>query len=142
MLRGRAVSSSQSITLHCLILSPPQLYIYMSRGFVNTPSCTVSALSLLSNPMILIALFSLAVVVGMPYLMENMDPETKAEFEAMQKERGVSSNPAAAVQGFDLAGWMAGAKSGGDESEAVAVEEKAADGGQEGGKGGRRRKNR
>jgi hypothetical protein len=68
-------------------------------------------MSLFSNPMILIALFSLGVVVGMPYLLENMDPETKAEFEAMQKERGVSANPAAAVQNFDLAGWMAGSKS-------------------------------
>jgi hypothetical protein len=72
---------------------------------------TVSVLSLFSNPMILIALFSLGVVVGMPYLLENMDPETKAEFEAMQKERGLGSNPAAAVQNFDLAGWMAGSKS-------------------------------
>jgi hypothetical protein len=82
----------------------------------------VSVMSLFANPMILIALFSLIVVVGMPYLMENMDPETKAEFEAMQKERGVGSNPAAAVQNFDLAGWMAGTSSS---SEPAAIEEAA-----------------
>jgi hypothetical protein len=62
--------------------------------------------------MILIALFSLGLIVGMPYLLENMDPETKAEFEAMQKQQGgIASNPAAAVQNFDLAGWMAGTSS-------------------------------
>jgi hypothetical protein len=61
--------------------------------------------------MILIALFSLGLIVGMPYLLENMDPETKAEFEATQKERGIAANPAAAMQNFDLAGWMAGSGS-------------------------------
>jgi hypothetical protein len=71
----------------------------------------VSVMSLFASPMILIALFSLGLIVGMPYLLENMDPETKAEFEAMQKEGGITSNPAAAVQNFDIAGWMAGAKS-------------------------------
>lgn len=78
-----------------------------------------SVMSIFGNPMILIALFSLVLVVGMPYLMENMDPETKAEFEAMQKERGLGSNPMAAAQGFDLAGWMAGSS-----SDQPAVEEK------------------
>lgn len=58
--------------------------------------------------MILIALFSLGLIVGMPYLMDNMDPDTKAEFEAMQAKQGVAANPAAAMQNFDLAGWMAG----------------------------------
>ncbi|KIV98969.1 uncharacterized protein PV09_09299 [Verruconis gallopava] len=69
-----------------------------------------SIMSLLSNPMILIAFFSLALLLGMPYLVENMDEETKAEFEAMQKERRTAANPAAAMQNFDLAGWMAGSK--------------------------------
>lgn len=77
--------------------------------------------------MILIALFSLVLVVGMPYLLENMDPETKAEFEAMQKDRGIGSNPVAAAQSFDLAGWMAGSSS----SDPVAVEEKPSNEGQQ-----------
>lgn len=97
---------------------------------------TVSVMSLFSNPMILIALFSLGVVVGMPYLMENMDPETKAEFEAMQKERGVGANPMAAAQNFDLAGWMAGSKP--DE----AAEDKPAIEAYEGGGKKKNRKNR
>ncbi|KAF2085825.1 hypothetical protein K490DRAFT_12617, partial [Saccharata proteae CBS 121410] len=68
-----------------------------------------SPLSFLKNPMILMGVFSLALIVGMPYLMENMDPETKAEFEEMQKSSPLANaNPAAQIQNFDLASWMAG----------------------------------
>jgi len=69
-----------------------------------------SALSLFKNPMILMAIFSLGLIVGMPYLLENMDPESRAEFEEMQKQHTVAANPAASLQNFDLAGWMAGSK--------------------------------
>ncbi|KAM5471917.1 hypothetical protein MauCBS54593_003324 [Microsporum audouinii] len=65
-----------------------------------------SPLSLLKNPMLLLAVFALAVTVGMPYLIENMDPETREEFEKQRAAKKTSAaNPAA---GFDLAGWMAG----------------------------------
>ncbi|KAM5442262.1 hypothetical protein MferCBS31731_002636 [Microsporum ferrugineum] len=65
-----------------------------------------SPLSLLKNPMLLLAIFALAVTVGMPYLIENMDPETREEFEKQRAAKKTSAaNPAA---GFDLAGWMAG----------------------------------
>ncbi len=59
--------------------------------------------------MILMALFSLAMIVGMPYLLENMDPESRAEFEQMQKQNPLANaaNPAAALN-FDFASWMAG----------------------------------
>ena len=76
----------------------------------------------------LMALFSMVLIFGMPYLMENssykfqarvmlntdtttVDPETKAEFEEMQKSGPLAtagSNPAEKLQNFDLAGWMAG----------------------------------
>ncbi|KAK5159159.1 hypothetical protein LTR04_005015, partial [Oleoguttula sp. CCFEE 6159] len=71
-------------------------------------------LSFFKNPMILMALFSLVLIVGMPYMMENMDPETRAEFDEMQKKSPLASpdNPAARLQNFDLAGWMAGKTSG------------------------------
>jgi hypothetical protein len=39
-----------------------------------------------------------------------VDPEAKAEFEEMTKNNPVAANPAAAIQNFDLAGWMAGSK--------------------------------
>ncbi|KAF2746703.1 hypothetical protein M011DRAFT_386113, partial [Sporormia fimetaria CBS 119925] len=69
-----------------------------------------SPLSFLKNPMILMALFSMVLIFGMPYLMENMDPEMKAEFEEMQKTSplGGGANPAQSIQNFDLASWMAG----------------------------------
>ncbi|KAF2182806.1 hypothetical protein K469DRAFT_585120 [Zopfia rhizophila CBS 207.26] len=71
-----------------------------------------SPLSFLKNPMILMALFSMVLIFGMPYLMENMDPETRAEFEEMQKKSplsgGNNNNPAQQIQNFDLASWMAG----------------------------------
>ncbi|KAI4230200.1 MAG: hypothetical protein LQ349_006285 [Xanthoria aureola] len=72
-------------------------------------------LGLLKSPMILMALVGLAMVFGMPYLLENMDPEMKAEFEEQQKKSVVGNvagggNP---LSGFDMAGWMAGQTAGG-----------------------------
>jgi hypothetical protein len=60
--------------------------------------------------MILMALFSLAMIVGMPYLLENMDPESRAEFDQIQKQNPLANaaNPAAALGNFDFASWMAG----------------------------------
>ncbi|KAF1844589.1 uncharacterized protein K460DRAFT_354488 [Cucurbitaria berberidis CBS 394.84] len=72
-----------------------------------------SPLSFLKNPMILMALFSMVLIFGMPKLMENMDPETKQEFEEMQKTGVLGSgntNTAQQLQNFDLASWMAGKK--------------------------------
>ncbi|TAQ84916.1 hypothetical protein B7494_g6764 [Chlorociboria aeruginascens] len=69
-----------------------------------------SPLSLLKNPMILIAGVSMLVVFGMPYLMDNMDPEMRAEFEERQKASPLSGGQAAAnpLQNFDAAAWLAG----------------------------------
>ncbi|PMD26483.1 hypothetical protein NA56DRAFT_641196 [Hyaloscypha hepaticicola] len=68
-----------------------------------------SPLGLLKNPMILIAGFSMLIVFGMPYIMDNMDPELKAEFEERQKAQ---PNPAAnPLQNFDAAAWLAGSTS-------------------------------
>ena len=41
-----------------------------------------------------------------------MDDETKAEFAEMQKKSPMAANPAASIQNFDLASWMAGKTSG------------------------------
>ncbi|KAL8727140.1 MAG: hypothetical protein Q9166_006236 [cf. Caloplaca sp. 2 TL-2023] len=71
-------------------------------------------MGLLKSPMILMALVGLAMVFGMPYLLENMDPEMKKEFEEQQK-KSVLGNAAGAgnpLQSFDMAGWMAGQTSG------------------------------
>jgi len=74
-----------------------------------------SPLSILQNPMILLAGGSMIFVFGLPYLMDTMDPETRAEFEERQKSSPVGgllgggssgSNPMA---NFDAAAWLAGA---------------------------------
>lgn len=98
--------------------------------------CLVSPLSILKSPMILIALGSLAVVFGMPYLMDNsksnsafplfismtdyvvlVDPELRAEFEERQKSSplggGQAANP---LQNFDAAAWLAGSSGAKSES--------------------------
>ena len=79
--------------------------------------------------MILIALVSLVVVFGMPYLMDNstfhslplllpfslsncvtlVDPELRAEFEERQKSSPLSGGQAAnPLQNFDAAAWLSG----------------------------------
>ncbi|GIZ46309.1 hypothetical protein CKM354_000943800 [Cercospora kikuchii] len=84
---------------------------YQERGGFNI-------LSFLKSPMILMALASLVLVVGMPYLMENMDPEAKAEFEEMSAKSPLSgsSGAAAQMQNFDLAGFLAGTSKSSDDS--------------------------
>ncbi|MCJ1280227.1 hypothetical protein MMC21_008054 [Puttea exsequens] len=74
-----------------------------------------SPLNYLKNPMILIAIVGLAFVFGMPYLLDNMDPETKAEFEEQQKKSILSGGAATPnpLQDFDVAAWMAGKTGGG-----------------------------
>lgn len=55
-----------------------------------------------------------------------MDPETKAEFEEMQKSSPItgSEGAAASIQNFDLASWMAG-KSGGKDGDSKAASSNA-----------------
>lgn len=64
--------------------------------------------------MILLGIVALAFTFGMPKLMENMDPEMKAEYEEMQK-KGPTAAIGRAMNGgspsggdFDLAGYLAG----------------------------------
>jgi len=75
---------------------------------------TFSVISIFKSPMILIAIFSLVMVVGMPYLMENLDPEVKAELEDMQKNQKGMASSATNLQNMDIASdfasWMAGSK--------------------------------
>ncbi|KAL9620292.1 MAG: hypothetical protein Q9160_005191 [Pyrenula sp. 1 TL-2023] len=106
-----------------------------------------SPLSLLKSPMILLGVVALAAMVGMPYLMDNMDPEMRAEFEEQQK-----SSPLAGVtkamqgggggggaSGFDLASWMAGAPQQQGSSSASSGADVRGGGGEGGGRGARKR---
>ncbi|KAM4060610.1 putative UPF0480 protein [Hirsutella rhossiliensis] len=83
--------------------------------FLERPGFSV--LTILKNPMILMGAVSMIIFIGMPYLMENMDPDMKAEFEEQQRKGG----PVAAMMGggqaagnplgeFDMAAFLAGSK--------------------------------
>ncbi|KAG6002907.1 hypothetical protein E4U21_002518 [Claviceps maximensis] len=82
--------------------------------FVDRPGFSI--LSILKNPMILMGLVSMVIFIGMPKLVDNMDPETKAEFEASQRNSplnavmggagsGAQQNP---LGNFDMAAYLAG----------------------------------
>jgi hypothetical protein len=101
---------SQVVTVSAKVLTKKSFY-EERPGF--------NPMSLLKNPMILLGIVALAITFGMPKLMENMDPEMKAEYEEMQKKGTVSGltramqgqGPASSAAGsFDLASWMAGAQ--------------------------------
>ncbi|KAK4197581.1 hypothetical protein QBC40DRAFT_231795 [Triangularia verruculosa] len=84
---------------------------------------TFSVLTIFKNPVILLSLVSMGLFFGMPKLIENMDPEMRAEWEEQQK-----SNPMNALMGaasgqqsaggmgnFDMAAFLAGSSGGNKE---------------------------
>ncbi|KAK2938163.1 ER membrane protein complex subunit 7, beta-sandwich domain [Fusarium oxysporum f. sp. vasinfectum] len=82
--------------------------------FMERPQFSVFAI--LKNPMILMALVSLVLMVGMPKLMDSMDPEMRAEFEAQRKNSPLSAAMTGQSSGdnpltnFDMAAYLAGSK--------------------------------
>ncbi|KAF3765828.1 hypothetical protein M406DRAFT_351175 [Cryphonectria parasitica EP155] len=90
-----------------------QKAFYMERS-------TFNILSILKNPMILLGLVSMAIFIGMPKLVDNMDPEMRKEWEESQKSNPMNSlmggggggqNP---VANFDMASFLAGSSSSKD----------------------------
>ncbi|KAI5800362.1 hypothetical protein DFH27DRAFT_601321 [Peziza echinospora] len=119
------------------LLPPTPAEMYTAReGF--------SPLKLLSSPMMLIAAVGLAGVVLVPKLIDNMDPEMRAEFEKEQKNSilgGGAGGAAAAMNpfaGFDAARFLAGATAPAAAAAAVVPEKSAGKRGGGGG-GGKRR---
>ena len=102
---------TEDLTFSAKVLSRKNFY-EQRQGF--------NALSLLKNPMILMGVVALAFTFGMPKLMENMDPEMKAEYEEMQKKspvgaignamQGGGGGGGGPAGGFDLAGFLAGSQ--------------------------------
>ncbi|KAI0096519.1 hypothetical protein F4814DRAFT_434959 [Daldinia grandis] len=85
-----------------------------------------SILSILKNPMILMGLVSMVLFIGMPKLIENMDPEMRAEWEEQQKNSPMSSlmgggggapSGANPMGNFDMAAYLAGQGSKKDDAE-------------------------
>ncbi|KAL2019435.1 hypothetical protein VTK56DRAFT_9640 [Thermocarpiscus australiensis] len=77
-----------------------------------------SLMSIFSNPIILLSLVSMALFFGMPKLVENMDPEMRAEWEERQKDNpmnallgGASGQQANPLSDFDMAAFLAGSSS-------------------------------
>ncbi|KAK4102585.1 hypothetical protein N658DRAFT_495292 [Parathielavia hyrcaniae] len=77
-----------------------------------------SVLSVFKNPIILLSLVSMGLFFGMPKLVENMDPEMRAEWEERQKENPMNSIMGAAsgqnanpLGNFDMAAFLAGSGS-------------------------------
>ncbi|KAM0815143.1 hypothetical protein AB5N19_00937 [Seiridium cardinale] len=73
-----------------------------------------SVLTILKNPMILLGLVSMGIFFGMPKLVENMDPEMRAEWEEQQKKNPMNSIMGGGQAGanpmgnFDMASFLAG----------------------------------
>ncbi|KAJ6256611.1 hypothetical protein Dda_8476 [Drechslerella dactyloides] len=69
-------------------------------------------MKLLGNPMILIAIVAIGAMTLMPKMVENMDPETRAEFEKQQKSSMLANPQNNPLQSFDMASFLAGSSSG------------------------------
>ncbi|KAI0143249.1 hypothetical protein BJ166DRAFT_539954 [Pestalotiopsis sp. NC0098] len=110
---GAAASSSSgpSFAVRCL----GKKVFFQERG-------KFSILTILKNPMILMGLASMGIFFGMPKLVENMDPEMRAEWEEQQKKNpmnsimgGGGSGGASSMSSFDMASFMAGSGANKDE---------------------------
>lgn len=99
-----------------------QAHVLAKKGFYEERP-KFSPLDLFKNPMILLSVFALVATLGIPKMLENMDPEMREEFQKQSRSSPLSSASRAAAAGavpggaaggapgFDLAGWMAGTTS-------------------------------
>lgn len=108
-ISGRAIGAKQ--------------YFEQRQGF--------NVVGLLSSPMILIGIAGMAMMIGVPKMLENskllwdcgimrsdqplaVDPETRAEFEETQRQNPLASGLSGGANplgNFDMAAWMAGSSS-------------------------------
>ncbi|KAI0882430.1 uncharacterized protein GGS22DRAFT_169379 [Annulohypoxylon maeteangense] len=97
------------------VLGPKEYFV--ERG-------SFSIFGILKNPMILMGLVSMVLFLGLPKLIDNMDPEMRAEWEEQQKKSPMGSlmgggqqSGANPMGNFDMAAYMAGQGSKKDEDE-------------------------
>ncbi|KAK6825151.1 hypothetical protein PG995_015260 [Apiospora arundinis] len=127
---GPGSATTAALPVRCLA---PKQY-FMERS-------SFSIMGILKNPMILLAMVSMGIFFVMPKMVENMDPEMRAEFEEQQK-----NNPMASLMGgggqqaanplgnFDMASFLAGAPSKKDDGGSSSAAAPAPDAGNGGGR--------
>ncbi|KAI4599246.1 hypothetical protein KJ359_002205 [Pestalotiopsis sp. 9143b] len=128
---GAAASSSgPSFAVRCL----GKKVFFQERG-------KFSILTILKNPMILMGLASMGIFFGMPKLVENMDPEMRAEWEEQQKKNpmnsimgGGGSGGGSSMSSFDMASFMAGSSANKDDGGSSNGDSGKGNGGKKGGK--------
>ncbi|KAJ4494349.1 hypothetical protein C8R41DRAFT_919316 [Lentinula lateritia] len=91
---GTPMSPASTILLpYPIKLSARQRFNYF------VPRDSFNIMGMLKSPMILMMVFAGALVLGMPYLMKNMDPESLAEFK---REQAKMSHAQSALQSGDF----------------------------------------
>lgn len=105
------VGASKHAIPHPIILTAHATYNYFQ------PRPGFSIFNLLKNPMVLMMLFSVFLMVAMPTMMENLDPEQK---EQMQRQMEMQQDPSKMLSQLwgDISGGgdVAGANSSGNSS--------------------------
>ncbi|KAK8086964.1 hypothetical protein PG994_001938 [Apiospora phragmitis] len=112
-----AATATAALPVRCL--APKQYFIERS---------SFSVTSILKNPMILLAMVSMGIFFLMPKMVENMDPEMRAEFEEQQKNNpmanlmgGGGQQAANPMGNFDMAAFLAGSSNKKDEGGPAAI---------------------
>ncbi|CAK7216983.1 hypothetical protein SBRCBS47491_003008 [Sporothrix bragantina] len=113
-VKSASSSSSMAVSGPTFLVAP----VVMGTKSYYTERSSFNVLGLLKNPMILMAIVAMVMMFGMPYLMDQMDPEMRAEFEERQKSNPMNSilggggggggRPAAPGSNFDMAAYLAG----------------------------------
>ncbi|KAJ7456697.1 hypothetical protein FB451DRAFT_1276876 [Mycena latifolia] len=96
---GTPLNPASPILLPQISLLPRLQHVYF------VPIDSFNVLGMLQNPMMLMLLFGGVMVLAMPYLMKNMDPETMKEFQEQQAK--MSSMQSAMASGDLKAGFSA-----------------------------------
>ncbi|KAJ6604351.1 hypothetical protein DFH09DRAFT_1122387 [Mycena vulgaris] len=96
---GTPLNPASPILLPQISMPPRVKHVYF------VPLDSFNILGMLQNPMMLMLLFGGVMVMAMPYLMKNMDPETMKEFKEQQAK--MSSMQSAMASGDLKAGLSA-----------------------------------
>ncbi|KAJ7102216.1 hypothetical protein B0H15DRAFT_813707 [Mycena belliarum] len=83
---GTPLNPASPVLLPQISLAPRSQHVYF------VPIDSFNLLGMLQNPMMLMMVFGGVMVMAMPYLMKNMDPETMKEFKEQQAKMAGMQN--------------------------------------------------